>query len=69
MTLRPKVQADGRPVKLLSKMADSFEAVTHYHVLSESSGAALVECTPETGVSYVCEMLSALCLCIQMVGE
>jgi len=50
MTLRPKVQSDGRPVRPSASMGNSFEAVTRYRVLSENSGVALVECTPESGV-------------------
>lgn len=53
MSLRPIVQADGRPpVRPSSMMADSFEAVTRYRVLTENGSAALVECTPETGVKH-----------------
>jgi len=31
-------------------MGSSFEATTNYRVLSENGSAALVECTPETGL-------------------
>jgi len=52
MTLRPRVQADGRPLRSSSRIGDDFEAVTRYRVLSENGSAALVECTPETGVCH-----------------
>jgi len=42
------MKSDGRPMK--PKMVNVFEAVTNYHVLSENGSAALVQCTPETGL-------------------
>jgi len=72
MALRPIVQADGRPpVRPLSKMSDRYEAVTRYRVLTENGSAALVECTPETGVccAFVRDEKTAPCWCSQTVRD
>jgi len=51
MALRPMVDTTGRPVKLSAKNMDNvYEAVTKYRVLSNVNTAALVQCTPETGL-------------------
>lgn len=50
MVLQPKVQADGRPLRPSAKKGDIREAVTRYRVLADNGSAALVQCTPETGL-------------------
>jgi len=52
MALRPRVKSDGQPVRPLAKMGNSFEAVTKYRVLADNGSAALVQCTPETGLYH-----------------
>jgi len=52
MALRPRVDSEGRPLKPFAKLGDSYEAVTNYKVLSENGSAALVQCTPETGLYH-----------------
>jgi len=50
MMLQPKVQADGRPLRASAKKDNIYEAVTRYRVLADNGSAALVQCTPESGL-------------------
>jgi RluA family pseudouridine synthase len=52
MELKPIQSPDGRINRRASTMHDRSEAVTNYRVLSSYGSAALVECTPETGVKH-----------------
>jgi 23S rRNA-/tRNA-specific pseudouridylate synthase len=72
MELRPKYPADMRQALRVpggAGVGQTFDAITNYRVLSTHGSAALVECTPETGVKHQIRCHMAFGLNTPILGD